>query len=64
MAKVEQNTRDVIARLERDGWRSMGGARHDKFAHPLFPGVRIMVPRHRSLSLGVALDIAKRAGWM
>ncbi|WP_406854611.1 type II toxin-antitoxin system HicA family toxin [Alsobacter sp. KACC 23698] len=64
MPKVEQNTREVIARLEREGWRSIGGARHEKFSHSAFPGMRIMVPRHRSLSVGVALDIAKKAGWL
>jgi hypothetical protein len=30
---------------------------------PVRPGVKIMVPRHNALSLGVARNIAKAAGW-
>lgn len=63
MPKYERTARLVIARLERDGWFSVGGARHEKFMHPERPGERVMVPRHRILSLGVAASIAKAAGW-
>ena len=62
MASIETNTRKIIARLKRDGWQDVGGAKHDKFEHPDhdFP---IIVPRHRELSPGVAKSIAKQAGW-
>jgi len=46
-----------------EGWANLGGGSHDKFKHDARPGVIIVVPRHRSLSLGVARSIAKLAGW-
>jgi predicted RNA binding protein YcfA (HicA-like mRNA interferase family) len=48
--------------LERDGWQGHAGGKHDVFKHPVRPG-RIMVPRHRMLSPGVARAIAKVARW-
>ena len=63
MAAPETNTRKVVARLERDGWQDAGGTRHDKYEHPGQPGKLIIVPRHPSLSTGVARQIAKDAGW-
>jgi predicted RNase H-like HicB family nuclease len=35
---------------------------HDVYKHPTRPG-RIIVPRHHTLSSGVARAIAKAAGW-
>lgn len=61
--KLETDRSKIVARLEREGWVSEGGAKHDKFAHPERPGVKIMVPRHKTLSPGVARSIAKAAGW-
>jgi predicted RNA binding protein YcfA (HicA-like mRNA interferase family) len=49
--------------LLREGWINRGGGSHDVFTHPARPNVRIVVPRHRTLSLGVARKIAKEAGW-
>jgi hypothetical protein len=41
-----------------------GGRRQARqFGHADKPGVKIMVPRHNALSLGVARNIAKAAGW-
>ena len=60
----EINTRKIIARLEREGWRNMGGGRHDKFEHVARSEVLLIVPRHREVSFGVARDIAKKAGWI
>jgi HicA toxin of bacterial toxin-antitoxin, len=62
-AAVETNTRKIVARLEREKWSNIGGGNHDKFTNPARAGVLIVVPRHRTVSLGVARDIAKRAGW-
>jgi len=58
----ETNTSKIIARLEREGWENVGGSKHTKFTKV---GIRtvIMVPRHRTVSAGVAKSIAKAAGW-
>lgn len=57
----EDRTKKIIARLEREGWTNVGGANHDKF---IKAGSKpIMVPRHISVSPGVARSIAKAAGW-
>jgi len=53
----------VAARLEREGWQARHGGDHDVYKHPAWRG-RIIVPRHRTLSLGVARVIAKQAGWL
>jgi hypothetical protein len=39
------------------------GGDHDVYKHPLKPG-RIVLPRHRTLSRGVARAVAKAAGWL
>jgi len=59
----ELNRAKVVARLEREGWVSEVGAKHEKFANPAMPGVKIMVPRHKTLTPGVARNIARAAGW-
>lgn len=64
MPKPETNTRNITARLVREGWVLVGGAKHDKFVHQARPGVAIIVPRHREQSPGVARSIAKAAGWI
>jgi predicted RNA binding protein YcfA (HicA-like mRNA interferase family) len=61
--RLETNRSKVAARLERDGWIARHGGEHDVFKHPMRPG-RIIVPRHRTLSPGVARAIAKSAGWL
>jgi predicted RNA binding protein YcfA (HicA-like mRNA interferase family) len=60
--KPETNRQKVVARLAREGWVEHHGGEHDVFKHPTKPG-RIVVPRHRTLSPGVARVIAKQAGW-
>lgn len=64
MAKIETNTRKIIARLERDGWVNVGGGGHDRFVNKDRHGVMIAVPRHRELTPGTARSIAKAAGWI
>jgi len=61
MPALETNTRKIVARLEREGWVSMGGKRHEVFRHPRKSG-RAVVPRHREVSPFVAREIAKSAG--
>jgi predicted RNA binding protein YcfA (HicA-like mRNA interferase family) len=63
-AAIETSTRKILGRLEREGWRKVGGPRHDEFQHPDKPSVVITVPRHRRLSIGTARAIAKAAGWI
>ena len=59
----ETNRRRVVARLAREGWQMVHGGEHDKFTHPDYQGVLIVVPRHRELSIGVARSIARQARW-
>jgi predicted RNA binding protein YcfA (HicA-like mRNA interferase family) len=60
---LETNQSKVVARLEREGWVARHGGDYDVFKHPTRAG-RIVVPRHRTLSTGVARAIAKAAGWI
>jgi predicted RNA binding protein YcfA (HicA-like mRNA interferase family) len=62
MAALETNTRKIVARLEREGWKSVGGKKHTKFRHP-HKRETIMVPRHATVTPLVARSIAKAAGW-
>jgi predicted RNA binding protein YcfA (HicA-like mRNA interferase family) len=63
LANAETNRGKVVARLQREGWDlARHGAGHDVFRHPT-KGV-VIVPRHRTLSPGVARSIAKAAGWL
>ena len=64
MPEVEMASKKIIARLLREGWTMEGGTKHEKFAHPERPGMKIMIPRHRTLTPGVARSIAKAAGWI
>ncbi|MGB6568225.1 MAG: type II toxin-antitoxin system HicA family toxin [Xanthobacteraceae bacterium] len=62
MAQAETNRNKVVARLRRDGWIERHGGDHAVYKHPSKPG-RIVVPRHRALSPGVARAFARQAGW-
>ena len=64
MSKVETNRRKIMARLEREGWKNIGGGKHDRFSNEERFGVLITVPRHRDLQPGTARSIAKAAGWI
>jgi mRNA interferase HicA len=49
--------------LGMEGWQLLrNGSEHDVYDHASKPGV-VTVPRHRTLSPGVARQIAKVAGW-
>lgn len=63
MPEFETNRRKILTRLKKDGWVLEGGAKHDKFSHPDKPGVKIMLPRHKTMTPGVARSIALAAGW-
>lgn len=64
MPVFETHTRKIVARLEREGWKNVGGGRHDRFVHDERPDVMIVVPRHKEQSPGVARSIARLAGWI
>ncbi|MEJ1161261.1 type II toxin-antitoxin system HicA family toxin [Prosthecomicrobium sp. N25] len=64
MPSVETNTRRIVARLSREGWVNIGGAKHDKFVKLDRPDIQIIVPRHKDQSEGVARSIARLAGWL
>lgn len=60
---IELNRRRIVSRLEAEGWTDIGGGKHDRFAHPDKPDAFVIVPRHRTVTPGVARSIAKAAGW-
>jgi len=63
LPSAETNRGKVVSRLQREGWElARHGAGHDVFRHSV-KGV-VIVPRHRTLSPGVARSIAKTAGWL
>ena len=64
MPRIETDRKTIVDRLRKEGWIGEGGAKHEKFAHPEQPGIKIMEPRHRVLSPGVARNIAAAAGWI
>lgn len=64
MPAFETNSRKITQRLLREGWVLKEGGRHSKFTHADRPGALIVVPRHASVSPGVARSIAKDAGWI
>lgn len=65
MPTIETNRSKIIKRLEGEGWvLARNGAEHDIYSNPPRPGAAVSVPRHRTLSPGVARQIAKAAGWL
>ena len=62
MPRIETDRAKITKRLEGDGWVNVGGAKHDKYVRDGLPSIQ--VPRHRTLTPGVARSIAKAAGWI
>jgi predicted RNA binding protein YcfA (HicA-like mRNA interferase family) len=63
MPKPEMNQAKIIARLEAEGWTfHRHGGDHDLYIHR--DRGMVAVPRHRTLSPGVARAIARQAGWI
>lgn len=58
--QIETSTARIIARLRREGWEEVGGTKHTKFRKE--GAATIMVPRHRTVTEGVARSIARAAG--
>jgi mRNA interferase HicA len=62
VTQIETNRAKIVRRLGEEGWRLIRfGAEHDIYVHEIKPGV-LAVPRHRTLSPGVARQIAKMVG--
>ena len=61
MAKPETGRSKVVSRLKAEDWKNEGGGDHDKFTKP-DAAYRVIVPRHETLSPGVARSIDKAAG--
>ena len=59
----ETDRATIVRRLKREGWIARHGKKHDVFTNPAKPETSIVVPRHRTLSLGVVHVIVKAAGW-
>jgi predicted RNA binding protein YcfA (HicA-like mRNA interferase family) len=57
------NSRDVIAKLQADGWHHVGQkGSHVQFKHPTKPG-RVTVPHpEKHIPLGTLRSIEKQAG--
>ena len=53
--------RDLVKRLEQDGWKISHGANYDMAEHPAKPG-KIPIPRHSELNEYTARGIMKDAG--
>jgi len=53
--------RDLVKRLEQDGWKISHGANHDMAEHPTKSG-KIPIPRHSELNEYTARGIMKDAG--
>jgi predicted RNA binding protein YcfA (HicA-like mRNA interferase family) len=58
------NSRDIIRRLEKEGWRLMRvKGSHHQFRHPAKAG-RVTVPHpKKDMPLKTALNIYQSAGW-
>jgi mRNA interferase HicA len=61
---LELNRAKIAARLAREGWVCRHAGNHDIYTHPSRPRVVITLPRHRTVSPGVARNTAKAAGWI
>lgn len=62
MPQYETSRRRIVQRLNAEGWVLRSGGSHDLYRHPEKPGL-IVVPRHNTMTPGVARSIAKAAGW-
>lgn len=54
--------RDLIKRLEKEGWELSSGTKHDMVKSPNNPGIKIPIPRHTEIDEYTAKEILKEAG--
>jgi predicted RNA binding protein YcfA (HicA-like mRNA interferase family) len=64
-ARIERNSRKILARLKREGWFvvSIEGS-HRKLAHPVHKHKIVLVHPKKDLPTGTARQIHKAAGWL
>ena len=65
MSYYAMNSREVVRRLEDDGWvlaRTRGS--HRQYRHPTKSGLVTVPHPKRDLPLGTLRSIAKQAGWI
>ncbi len=64
-AHIERNSRRILQRLQRDGWKVVhSNGSHHKLKHPAFKYPIILVHPKKDLPLGTARQIHKVAGWL
>jgi predicted RNA binding protein YcfA (HicA-like mRNA interferase family) len=61
---MRMNSKEIIARLEKEGWYKVGGkGDHEKYKHPTKSG-HVVVPHPRKdMPKGTLRNIYKQAGW-
>ena len=61
---VMTNCKDIIQRLQREGWMKVGGrGDHSKFTHP-HRHTHVIVPHpKKDLPIGTLRNIYRQAGW-
>ena len=59
--QYETDRRKIVAHLLKDGWKDIGGGKHDRFVKVGYD--MVVLPRHTTISLPVARSITKIAGW-
>jgi len=58
------NSREVIKRLEREGWKLVRvKGSHHQFKHPTKPGVVTVIHPKRDIPKGTLKSIFRQAGW-
>lgn len=62
MPSPEIDRYKVVQRLKGEDWVDEGGKNYDKYTK-LGMTCPILLPRHKTLSIGVARSVAKAAGW-
>lgn len=53
--------RDLIRKLEQNGWVITQGSKHDMARHPDRPGEKIPIPRHTEINECTAMKIISAA---
>ncbi|WP_129126402.1 type II toxin-antitoxin system HicA family toxin [Geomonas oryzae] len=57
-------SREIIRRLEEDGWQFVGGkGDHRKFKHPQRPGHVVVPCPRKDIPIGTLRQIFRQAGW-
>lgn len=58
------NSKDIIKRLESEGWQKVGGkGDHEKFKHPDKPSHVIVPHPRKDMPVGTLRNIYRQAGW-